>query len=521
MGDCCCKEKEPDETIYAPTTTPVVSAMIDNRLRIPKVVDPKIVDQLVLEMLTVAASRVDTDEESPVPLVKLHVIADKEEGWIQMVTSMVNVIPLEDPFGPTAISILLDDCPLPSKESVIRVTRMYALSAERATIGDVNTRVERNICVVLGCIAEKLVGPNSMAILTNDTLEYLLAFLTPNSAPYIVLFALIALEKYAHTTENKLTIKNRFEQLNEHPLLELEKYADSDNYLWRQVGFCANWLLDNLFIVEGRKLSYETVDMSGINALLNCHDVSEYLQISSNGLEARCDSYSFESVRCTFQVDSGCWYYESIIITSGVMQIGWATKNSHFLNEEGYGIGDDMFSLSYDGCRKLVWYNAKPTRVTHVPAWRPGDVLGCLIDITKKEVIFSLNGQRLSICNEIFETTKYGFFAAASFMAYQQCRFNFGYEPFKYPPVDREFSAFNDYGELTDEQKKVIPRRIYLEQLRCSSVKEDSCTLCFDDTACCILEPCGHRGFCSVCTSQLKDCPMCRADILNVKREIT
>lgn len=86
-------------------------------------------------------------------------------------------------------------------------------------------------------------------------------------------------------------------------------------------------------IVEGRKLSYEIVDMSGINALLNCHDVSEYLQISSNGLEARCDSYSFESVRCTFQVDSGCWYYECIIITSGVMQIGWATKNSHFLND--------------------------------------------------------------------------------------------------------------------------------------------------------------------------------------------
>lgn len=60
MGDCCCKEKEPDETIYAPTSSPVVSAMIDNRVRIPRLVDPKIVDQLVLEMLNVAASRVDT-----------------------------------------------------------------------------------------------------------------------------------------------------------------------------------------------------------------------------------------------------------------------------------------------------------------------------------------------------------------------------------------------------------------------------------------------------------------------------
>lgn len=66
-----------------------------------------------------------SDEESPVSLVKLHAIADKEDGWIQMVSSMVNIIPLEDPFGPTAISILLDDCPLPSRESVIKVSRFF------------------------------------------------------------------------------------------------------------------------------------------------------------------------------------------------------------------------------------------------------------------------------------------------------------------------------------------------------------------------------------------------------------
>ena len=48
--------------------------------------------------------------------------------------------------------------------------------------------------------------------------------------------------------------------------------------------------------------------------------------------QARCDATSFESVRCTFPVSSGCWYYEVTVVTSGVMQIGWATKNSRFLN---------------------------------------------------------------------------------------------------------------------------------------------------------------------------------------------
>ena len=58
--------------------------------------------------------------------------------------------------------------------------------------------------------------------------------------------------------------------------------------------------------------------------------------------QARCDASSFESVRCTFQVDSGVWYYEALIVTAGVMQIGWATKNSKFLNyvsNQGNGSG--------------------------------------------------------------------------------------------------------------------------------------------------------------------------------------
>lgn len=50
-----------------------------------------------------------------------------------------------------------------------------------------------------------------------------------------------------------------------------------------------------------------------------------------------------------------------------------------------------------------------------------------------------------------------GFFAAASFMSYQQCEFNFGAKPFKYPPSVR-FSTFNDYAFLTMEEKIILPR---------------------------------------------------------------
>ena len=55
-------------------------------------------------------------------------------------------------------------------------------------------------------------------------------------------------------------------------------------------------------IQDGRPFSYMTEDTSGTEVMLNANDVSEYLKIAPSGLEARCDAFSFESVRCTFQV---------------------------------------------------------------------------------------------------------------------------------------------------------------------------------------------------------------------------
>lgn len=47
----------------------------------------------------------------------------------------------------------------------------------RALAGDIDVQTERNICVVLGCVADKLAGPNSVVVLTEETLDYMLSFL--------------------------------------------------------------------------------------------------------------------------------------------------------------------------------------------------------------------------------------------------------------------------------------------------------------------------------------------------------
>ncbi|KAG5900674.1 hypothetical protein JTB14_005939 [Gonioctena quinquepunctata] len=525
MGSCCCKEKDEDCDTYIPqptnnhivhnTVQPISPVSTHYPFKLPKTPDAAYVDKLVLETLGVIATLVDNEQEPPSSMLLLHNIADNEEGWIQVVNSMINVIPLMDPLGPSVITLLLDDCPLPSKESVHKVINMLALSKEKAISGRSNPPRQRNICVVLGCIAEKLAGPRNMEILNDDIIDYLLTNLDQETDPNVILFSLIALEKFAQTSSNKITIIGKLKKFKTCPISELECWKESNHYVKRQVGFCVQWMLDNLFVMDDRNYSYQTVNMDNINAMLNTSDVSEYLKISPDGLEARCDAYSFESVRCTAQADKGVWYYEVCIITPGVMQIGWATKNSNFLNHEGYGIGDDRYSLAYDGCRKLIWYNAK-SDPQNLPKWESGDILGCLLDLDNQQIVFSVNGMSLPPCMHVFTMAKSGFFAAASFMSFQQCRFNFGAEPFKYPPM-LAYSTFNEYGSLRPEDKIVLPRHILLNRLREQNIGEDSCTLCYDQKASIRLLPCEHAGFCAVCANQLIECPMCRSPFREIE----
>ncbi|XP_070507159.1 RING finger and SPRY domain-containing protein 1-like isoform X2 [Chironomus tepperi] len=515
MGVCLCKDKvELDYTnnddgpdVYTLIRT---SNEGENGCNMNNNNNQRRVDELVKETLDVISTIVDDEPETPNSMLLLHDITDRPKGWLCLVRSLIRVIPIDHAMGPSVITLLLDDSPLPSKESVEQVAQM---------ITETNTTIphERNLCVILGCLAEKLAGPCSIAILTDTTLSYLLKNISSNETPKDVkLFSLIALEKFAQTAENKSTIKRKLLSYPEHPLLHLENHSnDIDDYTLRQIGFCAKWSLDNYFLVDNRKYSYETVDVEKINVMLNTKDVSEYLKISADGLEARCDSYSFESVRSTISVITGAWYYECLIITSGVMQIGWAQKESHFLSSDGYGIGDDSYSVSFDGCRKLIWHNAKSTPI-NLPRWKPGSICGCYIDLDAKEVIFSLDGRESFVFKEVFndKSNDLGFFPAASYMSFQQCRFNFGSEPFIYPP-NRPFNIFNKNAVLSPQDKIVLPRHLYLEELRKLSVTDDSCSLCFDSLATIQLLPCNHTGFCNNCTKLLSNCPICRADIVN------
>lgn len=521
MGSCVCKDKVEDRH-GGSHQIPYRGGPLGSRSSLQGATSPRHensrtntqVQHAVLETLHLIRTLVDPEGEPIQAMLILQQIGETESGWLDVVVGLIVHIPMDEPLGPAVIDLLLDECPLPTKEGIMKLYSRLKHDSGGSSFLRYNSECQqRNTCIVLGCLAAKLAGPTSVAIMTNEVLNYLISRLALSFHPVINLHALIALEKFAQTSENKRTIETIIKGLPRNPFEVLELDSKPANYHKLEVRFCASWCLDNLFIPEGRTFTYKKVNLKNINAMLNVNDASEYLKISADGLKARSDASSFESVRCTFQVDSGVWYYEVYIATAGVMQIGWATRDSSFLNHEGQGIGDDEFSMAYDGCRQLIWFKAE-SRPIHQKCWNPGDTLGLLLNIDEKYLSFSLNGEALPSYDDLFQYSSGGYFAAASFMSYQQCEFNFGARPFKYAPKDTAFKTFNDYGVMSDDEKKILPRHMRLNLMKNFQVNDDSCTICFAEKATHKLSPCNHSGFCFKCSLQLEICPMCRTTIV-------
>eukprot|EP00095_Tigriopus_kingsejongensis_P006267 maker-scaffold990_size72856-snap-gene-0.13 protein:Tk06267 transcript:maker-scaffold990_size72856-snap-gene-0.13-mRNA-1 annotation:"ring finger and spry domain-containing protein 1-like" len=497
----------------------------------------QLIDRLIVKTLTSIRTLVDSEQEPPLSMMELNLIAEKESGWFLIIHAMLRCIPLENPLGPATISLLLDDCPLPTSGTMLRLCDQLHVVRQMGEGNENFTALHhKNVAIVLGFMAEKLAGSRCQQFFSEEILAHFVHKLRPDEDPSVVLYSLLALEKFAQTSENKLLITRYFEreftsQGLDTPLIKLESShrASPQDLTERQVAFCVQWCLDNIFIQKERPFSYLGADMKSYNVILNANDVSEYLKIGPTGLEARSDALSFESIRCTSQVRSGIWYYEATVITSGIMQIGWAAKDSKFLNHDGYGIGDDEYSVAFDGCRQLLWHGAHsyPIQEQITNTWSPGDVMGTTIDFERRELRFWLNGQGLAPVKWLFEDwrteAQMEYFPAASFMSFQQCAFNFGAEPFRFPPPDCGFKALNDNPEssLSEKEKQIIPRHIKLEAIRQVSINENACSICFDQASIAVIKPCDHAGFCETCARQLEVCPYCRAIIQSIETKLT
>lgn len=120
----------------------------------------KDLDELILIALSKIGSVTMNGSEDALdcPRVKLAMILDNETGWLLFVKQMISLVPLDDPYGPIFISEYLDQSPLLGNEPVLKLLNFLKLNREMSRSNAKPIVWHRNVCIALGCIAEKLAG---------------------------------------------------------------------------------------------------------------------------------------------------------------------------------------------------------------------------------------------------------------------------------------------------------------------------------------------------------------------------
>ncbi|XP_064847730.1 ryanodine receptor 3-like [Oncorhynchus masou masou] len=157
------------------------------------------------------------------------------------------------------------------------------------------------------------------------------------------------------------------------------------------------------------------------------------------------ETVRFFRVEQTYAVKTGKWYFEFEALTGGDMRVGWARPGCR----SDFDLGMDDQAYIFDGYKG---------RRMHMGArffgqsWNKGDVVGCMINMEDKSMVFTLNGELLitnkgsELCFVDFQTDD-GFIPvcclaqseigrmnlgkdASSFKYYTTCGLQEGFEPF-------------------------------------------------------------------------------------------
>ncbi|XP_061668950.1 ryanodine receptor 3 [Syngnathoides biaculeatus] len=149
------------------------------------------------------------------------------------------------------------------------------------------------------------------------------------------------------------------------------------------------------------------------------------------------DNQSIETLRFfrveqTYAVKTGKWYFEFDAQSGGDMRVGWARPGCR----PDVELGTDNQAFVFDGYRGRRLHAG--SRYFGHP-WKKGDVVGCMINMVDKTMIFTLNGELLitnkgsELCFTDFETED-GFIPVCSVGTSQTGRMNLGKDAstFKY-----------------------------------------------------------------------------------------
>uniref|UniRef100_A0A3Q3GQL7 Ryanodine receptor 3 n=1 Tax=Labrus bergylta TaxID=56723 RepID=A0A3Q3GQL7_9LABR len=144
------------------------------------------------------------------------------------------------------------------------------------------------------------------------------------------------------------------------------------------------------------------------------------------------DKIRFFRVERTYAVKTGKWYFEFEAVTGGDMRVGWARPGC----KPDVELGTDELAFVFDGYRGHCLNMGSRL---FGRCWHAGDVVGCMINMEDKSMIFTLNGEILittkgsELCFTDFETED-GFIPVCSLGLAQVGRMNLGKDAstFKY-----------------------------------------------------------------------------------------
>ncbi|XP_076834095.1 ryanodine receptor 3 isoform X5 [Brachyhypopomus gauderio] len=144
------------------------------------------------------------------------------------------------------------------------------------------------------------------------------------------------------------------------------------------------------------------------------------------------DKIRFFRLEKTYAVRQGRWYFEFEAVTGGDMRVGWARPGLR----PDIELGTDDKAYVFDGYRGHRLHQGSRL---FGRCWRAGDVVGCMVNMEDKSMIFTLNGEILitnkgsELCFTDFETED-GFIPVCSLGLSQVGRMNLGKDAstFKY-----------------------------------------------------------------------------------------
>ncbi|KAF0697446.1 Aste57867_11869 [Aphanomyces stellatus] len=171
-----------------------------------------------------------------------------------------------------------------------------------------------------------------------------------------------------------------------------------------------------------------------LNAAQNLHVLGGEVEIDEYRIKGLQHFPTVKLNGVSITADTGIWYYEVVLLSDGLMQIGWIDTLFESDALQGQGVGDHTNSWAYDGFRRKKW---NVGALDYGERWHSGDVIGVLLDTDRYEMQYFINGRPLGVAFEGLRLN-HAVFPAMSLNVDQSVQFHFTANQFLYlPPLDK------------------------------------------------------------------------------------